>query len=187
MLQLGWYAIQTRPKRELVVRNSLISKGYEVFLPTFTSARGVARMLFPGYLFCHVAGEASERIVTSPGVKCLVHFGDTYLPVEDGEIENLRLIMSSDMLVYPSRYVPFGCRVRIKSGPLAGAVGLIKQGGERLIVSVTLLQRSIEIELAPDTDLVVTEQHNSPVKDLKERMALALCRETESPKVSLCR
>lgn len=151
-----WYAIQTRVRREHLTSTLLAGKGYEVFLPTYVSEkqqRGqrkeVNSCLFPGYLFCHFDVQKRLPILVTPGVLGIVGLGRIPEPVSHLEISAIRSLVSSGMPAEPWPYLECGQRVRIKNHALHGVEGILvgHKGGHRLIVSVTLLRRSVALEI----------------------------------------
>lgn len=72
------------------------------------------------------------------------------MPIDETEISSLRLVMESDLPVGPCNYLKIDDRVKVISGPLLGAEGyVIHSDSGRLVVSITLLQRSVSVEV-PD-------------------------------------
>jgi transcription antitermination factor NusG len=160
-----WLAIQTRVGKESVAAAALESRGYDVFLPTYTAhdgrtrASGSQRPLFAGYLFCCCNRSVSGKIVTSPGVLRIVSSGNRPVPVSEDELTNVRTIVTSGLLRQPWQYVSVGCRVRIDDGPLRGVEGVIAVADpgapRRLIVSIELLQRSTAVVFDSSTPFTV--------------------------------
>src|SRR5262249_1245974 len=159
-----WYALQTRPKNERKVEQLLRQKGYECFTPTYRSRRkwsdrtiAVDSPLFPGYVFCRFSPSVLGKAISTQGVIRIVGFGGRHAEVAKEEIEALLLLIQSDYLREPWRYLPDGTPVLVETGPLAGAQGIIcgEENKRRLIVSVTLLQRSVAIQLDETTVISV--------------------------------
>ncbi len=132
---------------------------------------------FPGYLFCRVASKSCEKIITTVGVVRIVGFGNTPTRIDDTEIERVKRIAASPIAKTPWRYLPAGCRVRIESGPLEGLEGFLEQdsNGSKLVVSVTMLCRSIAAVLDPLTTIVplLPKRVECVMKD-EERVAMRL-------------
>lgn len=105
--------------------------------------------LFRGYLFCQF--DVSDRlpILTTPGVIGIVGAGKIPVPVDLDEIEAIRAILRSGLVTQPWPLLRVGSKVYIEGGPLAGLEGIITNSDKvyRLIVSVTLLQRSVAVEI----------------------------------------
>jgi len=88
-------------------------------------------------------------ILTTPGVTSIVGAGKTPVPVDDEEIEAIRAILRSGLAALPWPFLCVGSRVYIERGPLAGVEGIITNMDKvyRLIVSISLLQRSVAVEI----------------------------------------
>ncbi len=182
-----WYALQVRPKYEKISEAGLQNKGYEVFLPTYrkrqeTERSAVERPLFPGYLFCRMAQGFGGRMVTTPGVIKILSFGGHAAVVEDQEIEDIRAIVSSNVMREPWQYLPAGCVVEVRSGPLQGLTGVLLsfKGTRRIIVSVSILQRSVAAVLDANTAVSVLYAPQRPATRV-EQMAVTLTGEIIKP------
>lgn len=155
-----WYALYVRSRHERVTEQSLRGKGYTAFAP-FYSIRRKRRYrtvdldvpLFPGYVFCQFDATYRLPILTTPGVVMVVGAGNIPEPVEDAEIASIQTVTKSGRPVHPWPFFKEGQRVRIEAGPLWGAEGalLAVKNECRLIVSVTLLQRSVAVEIDHDS------------------------------------
>lgn len=151
-----WFAVQTRCRHESTVAMQLRGKGFESFLPVHRSRRRwsdrireIELPLFPGYLFCRFDPLARMPILVVPGVVQIVGIGKTPVPIDDVEIAAIQTAIHSDL---PRECWPFqqiGERVRVECGPLRGVEGILLniKGSHRLILSVTLLQRSVAVEV----------------------------------------
>lgn len=172
-----WFALQVRARHEVGVANFLTGKGYETFVPLYKSRRlwsdrvkVVESALFPGYLFCRFDVNNRLPILTTPGVVQVVGVNRTPVPVNDSEVDAVQSLVASGFPSQPWPFLQAGDRVRINSGPLRGLEGLLVElkGSHRLVVSVTLLQRSVAVEI--DSALVRAlqaarpNQANSPVR-----------------------
>jgi transcription antitermination factor NusG len=135
----------------------LRSKGFREFLPTCRERRRwcdrtaeVELPLFPGYVFCHFdAYDRRVPIVTTPGIIRIVGAARAPEPVADREIEAIEKVVASGAAAEPWPYVSTGRSIRIQHGPLAGVEGVFLEARNRhrLIVSISLLQRSINVEI----------------------------------------
>jgi transcription antitermination factor NusG len=161
MTTLPWYAVHTRAKHEKAVAAQLAFKGYEVFMPTRrVRKRWSDRMqeieapLFEGYTFCRLDLSLAGRIVTTPGVIRILGIGNKPLAIDDAEIAAIQRVAASGCEVAPVPYLEVGQRVRIEAGSLAGVEGILQsvRGANRLVVSVSLLQRSVAVEI--DAEMV---------------------------------
>jgi len=158
---MSWFAAYTRCNHERVVNKLLTDKGINTFLPTIIvpSRRKdrkilIKRPLFPNYLFVELDEVQDNWLKTfrTPGLVKICGNGRP-MPVPDEEIESIRIFVNSDRNLYPLPYLQVGMRVRVISGPLAGAIGiLIKENRKkrRLVVSVELMGQSVAATLFDD-------------------------------------
>ena len=153
---LAWYALQVRSRKESYVAAQLVGKGFECLLPTYKSLRQwsdrkkeLEQPLFPGYLFSRFNFQDRRPLVTVPGVLQILGNGRVGIPVSDDEISALRLAVSSGMPKQPWPYLEVGQRVRVNYGTLSGLEGILVnvKGNHRVVLSVTLLQRSVAMEV----------------------------------------
>jgi transcription antitermination factor NusG len=109
----------------------------------------IEKPLFPGYVFCHFSPHRRLPILTTPGVLHIVGIGKEPVPVDANEIETVWATLHSGVLLRPWPFLLVGKRVRVERGPLMGIEGIVTQfkGSCRLVVSVSLLQRSIAAEV----------------------------------------
>ena len=149
-----WHALRVRAGFEQLVEVQLQRKGYEVLLPTYTPTLETARSvkpvpLFRPYAFCRFSFDTRFPVTMTPGVDGVVGVGVEPVPVDDREISALRQTLDSGLRIEPCPFPLKGALVRITRGPLRGVTGIhhADRGGDRLIVSVTLLKRSIAVEI----------------------------------------
>lgn len=175
-----WYAAQTRARHEKRVAEQLNCRGVESFVPLYEKeSRWKDRRvrlqlpLFAGYVFVQIAWPDRMRALEVPGVARLVSFGGNAVAVPDHEIESIRTSLESGLNVKPTQYLTVGQRIRIHSGSLEGCEGYLirRKGSCRLIVSVTLIQRSIAVEInARDVSLAASASDfrnicNNPIEE----------------------
>lgn len=151
-----WFALHVRTRFECSVAAHLQGKGYELFLPMYVSRRRwsdrvkeIEQPLFPGYVFCRFDLLVRLPILVTPGVIGVVGVGKIPIPIEDEEIAGIQAVVSSGLPSQPWPFLQIGERVRIESGPLDGLTGILEKfkGCHRLILAVTLLQRSVAVEI----------------------------------------
>lgn len=151
-----WYALQVRTRWESSTAVLLSGKGYQTFLPTFRTKKvGKGRLrdgnapLFPGYVFCQFDAQNRLPILVTPGVIAVVGRGRIPLPVDDEEIAAIHTVISSGLQAEPWPYLELGQQVRIESEALHGLEGILInfKGNHRIVVSVSLLRRSVALEI----------------------------------------
>lgn len=153
-----WYAVQVWAGREKSCAQHLHVRSYEAFLPCYAERRRwsdrvkqVERALFAGYVFCRMSPAAAGAIMAVPGVLRVVGDRSGPLPVRSDEIEAIRRIVESRRVTEPWPHLQVGERVRIEWGPLRGTEGVVLtlDNRHRLVVSISLLQRSVAVEIDP--------------------------------------
>ena len=156
---LKWYALQVHARKEQLVASQLENRNLECFLPTYKSLRKwsdrtkeIQQALFPGYVFCRFEYGNRQPVVMTTGVTQVVGTGKVAIPIADSEIEALQVAVSSGMPTQPWPYLRTGEYVRINYGHLAGLQGILVnfKGNHRVVLSVTLLQRSLALEVELD-------------------------------------
>jgi|HubBroStandDraft_2_1064218.scaffolds.fasta_scaffold00027_5 transcription antitermination factor NusG len=156
--QIFWFAVQTRPRYEKRVVAELQERGVETFLPLHSAThqwsdrrRVVNLPLFPGYLFVRIAPLLQARVLTlrTSGVISFVGIRNRGIPIPDGEIEAIQAVLKGGVTFEPHPYLQAGQSVRICGGCLDGLTGVLLavNGNQSLVVSVTLIQKSIAMRI----------------------------------------
>ena len=155
-----WYALHVRTRFEKIIAQNLRLKGYEEFLPFYRRAvrssagrvREIQLPLFPGYLFCRFNAINRLPILVIPGVNAVVGTRQDLLPVDESELDAIRAVLNSKAFCEPWPYLEIGQRVVVDRGPMAGAEGIVQilKNKYRLVISVSMLQRSVAVEIDRD-------------------------------------
>jgi transcription antitermination factor NusG len=152
----SWYALQVHSRKEHVIASQLENRSIECFLPTYKSFRKwsdrtkeIQQALFPGYVFCRFDFENRQPVVMTAGVLQIVGNGRAAMPIADAEIAALQVAVGSGLPSQPWPYLEVGERVRVNYGHLSGLEGILInfKGNHRVVLSVTLLQRSVAMEV----------------------------------------
>lgn len=153
---LPWFGVRTRSNHEKVTATLLSAKGYEQYLPSYKSRKRwsdrvveTERPLFPGYVFCRFDPKLRMPILTTPGVVTVIGFGNEPAPISDAEIEAVQAVLRSGLRAEPCHYLHEGQRIRVNQGSLMNLEGILvrKKSEWRMVVSVSMLQRSISVEI----------------------------------------
>src|SRR5271154_4165468 len=180
-----WFALQVRTRNEAGVAEQLGGQGYERFLPLCKvrkrwsdRIKEVDAPLFPGYLFCRFDPQDRLPILKTPGVMQIVGFKNGPVAVDESEIQALQTIVAAGAPHQPWPFLTAGDQVRIESGPLLGLEGILTQvrRSHRLVLSVTLLQRSVAVEI--DSALVAVI---NPPKRRQSQLSKALEQDAPVP------
>jgi len=158
----NWYAVYVKSRHEFVVLNELRQKQIEAFLPSVKKSsqwkdrkQVIEYPLFPGYVFVQVIPhpESFLNVLKTRSVVTLIS-QEPGIPtaIVPEEIHSLKLLIESgkEIDVYP--HLKEGMRVRVKSGSLAGAEGILSNKENECIfhVNVDLLGRSVGVKVAPN-------------------------------------
>jgi transcription antitermination factor NusG len=153
---LLWYALQIHSRLAGFTSSTLSQKGYETFSPSYNSSRRwsdrikiIKTPLFPGYMFCRFDIQNRLPVLATPGTINIVGAGRTPIPVEEREIMAVRMIVHSGLEAQTWPYLNVGAKIKINRGPLTGLEGILVNSDkvDRLIVCVTLLRRSVAVEI----------------------------------------
>jgi transcription antitermination factor NusG len=157
-----WFALQVWAGREGRTANQLRQRAYDVFLPCHRERRRWSdrikicdRPLFAGYLFCRLQTsgiDRAERLVTTPGVIRIVRNEHGPLPIPSSEIDAIQRIVDLQVKAEAWPFLRAGQRVTVERGPLRGTEGIVLHsgGGQSLVVSISILQRSVAVQMEPD-------------------------------------
>lgn len=158
--KLEWYGIQVRPRWEFRVCEEFGRRGLEAFLPARRERRRWSDRvkelevpLFPSYVFCRFRVHERVPVLATPSVIRIVGIAKQPCPISEREIESIKTLVTSRLVLSPWPYLAAGRRIWINHGPLAGLEGTVveaEDGKPRVVVSVTMLQRSVAAEVERD-------------------------------------
>lgn len=151
---LHWYALHVRLHYELSVASRLKDLGVEEYVP-IKRVKGLSKRnrfsdgmpLFPGYIFSHLDLRSGPRLYGIPGMIRIVGSGDHPSPVDEEEMQTIRVIVSSGLEACSVPYFTTGDQIVLTDGPLCGVRGTYvatKKAGQ-LIVALPLLKRSLAV------------------------------------------
>ncbi len=154
-----WYAVYVKSRHEFVVFNELREKGIDAFLPAIKKMsqwkdrkKLVEYPLFPGYVFVQVPSHPGYylTVLKTRGVVTFISLEPGRpTPVALEEINSLRLLIEGggEIDVYP--HLKEGTKVRVKSGPLMNAEGILAKRENEFIfaVNIELLGRSVAVKI----------------------------------------
>jgi transcription antitermination factor NusG len=167
----SWFAVRVKSRCEKSVVAMAEAKGIETFLPLYKSrqswsdrAKLVDFPLFAGYVFCRLNPADRLQVLIIPGVVHFVGIGKAPIPIDEAEIAALQSAVASGLPVEPHPYLEVGQRVRLEDGPLTGVEGIYvgNSKNEQMIVSITLLKRSVAIAIERHWAKPVNETGRQP-------------------------
>jgi transcription antitermination factor NusG len=108
--------------------------------------------LFPGYVFCQFDVMHRLPIISIPGFVGIVGCGKVPTSVDSAELDAIRSVVESGVLARPWPFLRVGHQVVLRRGPLAGLEGILLgfKSGQRVVLSITLLQRSVAVDVDAD-------------------------------------
>jgi transcription antitermination factor NusG len=151
-----WYALYVATRKEKLVASSLTEKGFECFLPVCNTRRiwsdrikVVPVPVFPGYVFSRFDARFRLPLLTMPGVGGIVGNGKIPASIPDRELDAIRLALQNGFAIEPCDRLERGDLVRVTRGALAGveAEFIRYRGTDRIILSVSLIQRSVAVDI----------------------------------------
>jgi transcription antitermination factor NusG len=159
-----WYAAYTSPHHEKWVAGQMSDHRIECFLPTYKSVRRwkdrqkkLDLPLFPGYVFVRIALKDRLEVLRLAGVVQFVAFQGKPAALPERDIEALRIGTNGKAALEPHPYLKSGCRVRIRSGPMAGIEGILtrRKDSFRVVIAIELIMRSVALEVdAADIEIL---------------------------------
>ncbi len=155
----NWYAVYVKPRHEFVAFGELQRKGVEAFLPSVKRIsqwkdrkKLIEYPLFPGYVFVQVPSYPGGflTVLKTRGVVSFIALEPGKpTPAAPEEITSLRLVIESgnDIDIFP--HLKEGTRVRVTSGPLKYAEGVLakREDEDLFVVNIELLGRSVAVKI----------------------------------------
>ena len=154
--EVAWFAIWTRSRHEQIVREQLVRKDVDTFLPTVTRwsrwkdrKKKIDWPLFPGYCFARFDPRDRLAILKCTGVVNIISFEGEPAAIPEAEIAGIRQLVESDLAYDPCPMIREGMKVEVTHGPLKGVVGrLVRKGAHaRLVISVDLIGQAVSVEV----------------------------------------
>ena len=164
-----WVVAHVRSRQEKVLARHLQPLGVPYYAPQREKTiRRAGRTLhsylplFPGYVFLRAGAEGRARAWGSGVVVRMIDVADPRR-LED-ELAQIRSLQRFGAVLVPWAALPAGEPVRVVEGPFEGYVGVVlrDRGAERLLVSVSLLRKTIAVELGRE-DLAPVRRNAVPL------------------------
>ncbi|SEF14476.1 transcription elongation factor/antiterminator RfaH [Rhizobiales bacterium GAS191] len=153
-----WAVVNTHPHREFLACEHLSRQAFSVYCPMVRKrirharrSQDVLRPLFPGYLFAQVDPNLHcwRPILSTFGVRTLVHFGEELGLVEDSLIQSFKAREIDGAITLASPIYRVGQRARIAGGAFEGTVVSILSVHEkdRVVVLLDLMCQAVRMKL----------------------------------------
>jgi transcription antitermination factor NusG len=153
---LRWYALYTYPRHEKVVVDQLAAKQLDSFLPTLKSVRewvdrrvSIETPLFPTYVFARMCLKDRARALSIRSVIRILSFNGIPAPVDEAEMEAVRLCIDREARLTRHPFLAVGERVRVRRGLFQGLEGIVVRCSNscKLVVTVGLIQQSVALDI----------------------------------------
>jgi transcription antitermination factor NusG len=155
--EAGWFAVFSMPKHEKRVSAHCEQRRIECFLPLYKVRHrwknrctvDLELPLFPNYLFVRIAPRHRVRVLEVPGVVSIVSSAGQLLPLPEEYVTALKDGLQVHN-IEPHANLEVGELVRIMTGPLAGAEGILerRKNDFRVVLRLEMLARSVSVEVA---------------------------------------
>ncbi len=151
----GWYALYTRHQHEKNVTRILLEKGFDAFLPLYSTThqwkdrkKELLLPLFPCYVFVSADLSRTLDVLKTPSVMGFVSHAGRPARIPSEQIETVREVVLRSR-AEPHPFLQTGDRVRVKAGSLLGLEGILvrKKNVSRLVISVDMLGKSVATEI----------------------------------------
>ncbi len=112
----------------------------------------VVLKFIPGYVFARFHPSQRLQVGVISGVQSIIGFAAQPSPVDEDELEALRRVAEARLPVGPAPFPAYGRPCRLVRGPLEGTRGVLMGTQEKplVVMSLTLLQRSVAVEVEAD-------------------------------------
>jgi len=137
-----YFVIRTKPRAERQERERLEAQGLTPVVLKF----------LPGFVFARFHPAQKLQVGAIAGVHSIVGFSAQPSPVDEEELEALRRVDEARLAVGPAPFPAYGRPCRLVRGPIEGMRGVLMGSEDKplVVMSLTLLQRSIAVEVEPD-------------------------------------
>ena len=155
----SWLVLRTKSRHEGKVESDLHEKQITAYLPrqrvvkrSKGQKRVVERPLFPGYVFVQPRVEQFEKIRYIRGSCGFVFAGTKPATMPQSDLDAVRVLVDSGAALTVATDLVPGQRVRVVSGPFAGASGeLVRiKSRDRLVINAQALNSSVSVEVTED-------------------------------------
>lgn len=155
-----WYVFYTKSRQEKKVRDLLLRRGYEAYLPLQKVMRQwsdrkkkVEVPLFNSYIFVYDTEDKVPFIVQTPGIAWAIRHNDKPAILQANEMETIQRFLTSGLLLESQPYesLQTGDPVTVADGPLKGMLGHIMKTaeGEKFTVALESIGQALLVRIDP--------------------------------------
>jgi transcriptional antiterminator RfaH len=162
-----WVALYTKPRSEFKAEADIKKLGIDIYLPVITRVKQwsdrkkkVTEPVLNGYIF--IFADEKERLAALEVysvVRCVFDNGKPAI-IPEWQIDNLKKFLSEKTDYLINNGLAQGTKIKIKSGPFEGVIGVIISDEKKksLSVNLDLLNRSVTAEISADTKFEVIKE-----------------------------
>lgn len=167
-LDRRWYVLYTRTQLQFKAEEQLKEINIITYLPTHyvfkkwsDRKKKVLEPVFKGYIFIHATEKERIKATEVAAVIKCVFFDGKPAEIKCKEMESLQSLLSTHQEeIMIANYIEIGKKVKIIRGPLEGVEGVVlisDKKGQRLGITIELLQRTVSVHLSSDHIIVNDE------------------------------
>jgi transcription termination/antitermination protein NusG len=156
MLMKKWLVFYTKSRHEKKVKEILLKRGFEVFLPMQKVMRQwtdrkkkVEVPLFNSYIFAFEAEDKIPQILQTPGISWNIRYNDKPAFLREEELAIIKRFLSSGLFIETGydQQLGDGDAVEVIDGPLKGLSGSIirSSSGDKFFVLLESIQQNITV------------------------------------------
>ena len=153
-----WFALYVQPRKEKVVEQELLKRGYEVYLPIKQVLRQwkdrkriIEVPLIPSYVFMNIEEKEVWDIVRINGCVKFIWFNGKPCPIPDNQIDSIKLLLAKNVEIEQTSINPSsGDLVRIIEGDFTGLVGVFLHKKEKNNFAVRISSLGIDLTITID-------------------------------------
>lgn len=153
-----WFALYVQPRKEKVVEQELLKRGYEIYLPIKQELRQwkdrkkiIEVPLIPSYIFMNIEEREVWDIVRINGCVKFIWFNGKPCPIPDNQIDSIKLLLEKKVEIKQTSINPSsGDLVRIIEGDFTGLVGVFLHKKEKNNFAVRISSLGIDLTITID-------------------------------------
>lgn len=153
-----WFALYVQPRKEKVVEQELLKRGYEIYLPIKQELRQwkdrkkiIEVPLIPSYIFMNIEEREVWDIVRINGCVKFIWFNGKPCPIPDNQIDSIKLLLEKKVEIEQTSINPSsGDLVRIIEGDFTGLVGVFLHKKEKNNFAVRISSLGIDLTITID-------------------------------------
>lgn len=153
-----WFALYVQPRKEKVVEQELLKRGYEIYLPIKQELRQwkdrkriIEVPLIPSYVFMNIEEKEVWDIVRINGCVKFIWFNGKPCPIPDDQIDSIKLLLAKNVEIEQTSINPSsGDLVRIIEGNFTGLVGVFLHKKEKKNFAVRITSLGIDLTITID-------------------------------------